>query len=80
MARPTRKCSPWNNKRRLVLAFEDLKPGMRIKFLRPAGMSMEGREYQITVGKIAIHAGTHVVVDAGGRFGTALVVKPDMIF
>lgn len=55
----------------------DVRPGQRIKYQRPNGIGRNGQEYKVATGKVTMNRGTHLVVDAGGRFGRAAVVTPE---
>jgi hypothetical protein len=59
--------------------FNNLKPGKRIKYKIPNGISIvDGKEvidWKIKVGKIVMAFEEHVVVNNGGIFGNPVVVN-----
>lgn len=61
----------------MAASIDSVRPGQRIKYLRPNGIGRNGREYKVATGTVAMNRGTHLVLNTGGRYGRAAVVTPE---
>ncbi len=57
--------------------FMNIRPGDNVRFLVPNGIGRNGVEWKETQGKAVLCYSTHVVVNAGGRYGTPRVVNTE---
>lgn len=57
------------------MTFQNLRPGKFVRFLIPNGIGRGGVEYKEKRGKVVLAYASHVVVNAGGKYGTPQVVN-----
>lgn len=71
------KANLLNSRADLSASFRGIRPGDKVTYRSYAGLGRHGPEWKERTSAVVMVFNTHVVANAGGRFGTPAVIDED---